>query len=127
VFEYTTEVDGIGTLRFLDAIRETGVKTKFYQTSTSEQYGLAQEVPQTEKNPFYPRRPYEVAKLYSFWITVNYREAYKLFACNGILFNHESERRGKTFVTRKITVGVSKILLGLQDKLVMGNLDSKRD
>jgi len=125
--EYTAEVDGIGTLRFLDAIRETGVKTKFYQASTSELYGLAQEVPQTEKTPFYPRSPYGIAKLYSYWITVNYREAYKLFACNGILFNHESERRGKTFVTRKITVAVSKIILGLQDKLLIGNLDSKRD
>ena len=125
--EYTADVDGIGTLRFLDAIRETGVKTRFYQASTSELYGLVQEVPQTEKTPFYPRSPYAVAKLYSYWITVNYREAYKLFACNGILFNHESERRGKTFVTRKISVGVSKIMLGLQEKLLMGNLDSKRD
>ena len=125
--EYTAEVDGVGTLRFLDAIRETGVKTKFYQASTSELFGLVQEVPQTEKTPFYPRSPYAAAKLYSYWITVNYREAYKLFACNGILFNHESERRGKTFVTRKISVGVSKIILGLQEKLLMGNLDSKRD
>jgi len=125
--EYTAEVDGIGTLRFLDAIKETGIRTRFYQASTSELYGLAQEVPQTEKTPFYPRSPYGAAKLYSFWITVNYREAYNLFACNGILFNHESERRGKTFVTRKISVGVSRILLGLQEKLVMGNLDSKRD
>ena len=125
--EYTAEVDGIGTLRFLDSIRETGIKTKFYQASTSELYGLVQEVPQTERTPFYPRSPYAVAKLYSFWITVNYREAYNLFACNGILFNHESERRGKTFVTRKITVGASKILLGLQEVLLMGNLDSRRD
>jgi len=125
--EYTAEVDGIGTLRFLDAIKETGLKTKFYQASTSELYGLVQEIPQTEKTPFYPRSPYAAAKLYSYWITVNYREAYNLFACNGILFNHESERRGKTFVTRKISVGVSKIILGLQDKLLMGNLDSKRD
>ena len=125
--EYTAEVDGIGTLRFLDSIRETGVKTKFYQASTSELYGLVQEVPQTERTPFYPRSPYAAAKLYSFWITVNYREAYNLFACNGILFNHESERRGKTFVTRKITVGASKILLGLQEVLLMGNLDSRRD
>ena len=125
--EYTAEVDGIGTLRFLDAIRETGLKTKFYQASTSELYGLVQEIPQTEKTPFYPRSPYAAAKLYSYWITVNYREAYNLFACNGILFNHESERRGKTFVTRKISLGVSKIILGLQDKLLMGNLDSKRD
>ena len=125
--EYTAEVDGIGTLRFLDAIRETGYKTKFYQASTSELYGLAREIPQTEKTPFYPRSPYGAAKLYSYWITVNYREAYKLFSCNGILFNHESERRGKTFVTRKISVGVAKIMLGLQDKLLMGNLDAKRD
>jgi GDPmannose 4,6-dehydratase len=125
--EYTAEVDGIGTLRFLDAIRETGYKTKFYQASTSELYGLAREIPQTEKTPFYPRSPYGAAKLYSYWITVNYREAYNLFACNGILFNHESERRGKTFVTRKISVGVSKIMLGLQDTLLMGNLDAKRD
>ena len=125
--EYTAEVDGIGTLRFLDAIRETGLKTKFYQASTSELYGLVQEIPQTEKTPFYPRSPYAAAKLYAYWITVNYREAYNLFACNGILFNHESERRGKTFVTRKISLGVSKIILGLQDKLLMGNLDSKRD
>ena len=125
--EYTAEVDGIGTLRFLDAIRETGYKTKFYQASTSELYGLAQEIPQTEKTPFYPRSPYSAAKLYSYWITVNYREAYNLFACNGILFNHESERRGKTFITRKISVGVSKIMLGLQDKLWIGNLDAKRD
>jgi len=125
--EYTAEVDGIGTLRFLDAIKETGVKTRFYQASTSELYGLVQEVPQTENTPFYPRSPYGAAKLYSFWITVNYREAYSLFASNGILFNHESERRGKTFVTRKISVGVSNIMVGRQEKLVMGNLDSKRD
>jgi GDPmannose 4,6-dehydratase len=125
--EYTAEVDGIGTLRFLDAIRETGVKTRFYQASTSELFGKAQEIPQTERTPFYPRSPYGVAKLYSYWITVNYREAYKLFACNGILFNHESERRGKTFVTRKITVAAAKIILGQQEKLLLGNLDSKRD
>ena len=125
--EYTAEVDGIGTLRFLDAIKEAGVKTRFYQASTSELYGKVQEIPQTEKTPFYPRSPYAVAKLYSFWITVNYREAYNLFACNGILFNHESERRGKTFVTRKITVAVAKIVLGQQEKLLLGNLDSKRD
>ena len=125
--EYTAEVDGIGTLRFLDAIRETGYKTKFYQASTSELYGLAREIPQNEQTPFYPRSPYGAAKLYSYWITVNYREAYNLFACNGILFNHESERRGKTFVTRKISVGVSKIMIGLQDKLLIGNLDAKRD
>jgi len=125
--EYTAEVDGLGTLRFLDSIRESKIKTKFYQASTSELYGLVQEVPQTEKTPFYPRSPYAAAKLYSFWVTKNYREAYNLFACNGILFNHESERRGETFVTRKISVGVSKIILKLQEKLIMGNLDSKRD
>ena len=125
--EYTAEVDGVGTLRILDAIRETGIKTKFYQASTSELYGMAQEVPQTEKTPFYPRSPYGVAKLYAYWIVVNYREAYDLFACNGILFNHESERRGKTFVTRKISVAVAKIMLGLQDSLSIGNLDAKRD
>jgi GDPmannose 4,6-dehydratase len=125
--EYTAEVDGIGTLRFLDAIKETGVKTRFYQASTSELYGKAQEIPQTEKTPFYPRSPYAVAKLYSYWIVVNYREGYNVFASNGILFNHESERRGKTFVTRKITVAASKIILGQQEKLYLGNLDAKRD
>ncbi|MDX9891896.1 MAG: GDP-mannose 4,6-dehydratase [Bacteroidales bacterium] len=125
--EYTAEVDGIGTLRFLDAIKETGIKTKFYQASTSELYGLAQEIPQNEKTPFYPRSPYAVAKMYAYWIVVNYREAYNLFACNGILFNHESERRGKTFVTRKISVGVSKIMSGQMDMLLLGNLDAKRD
>lgn len=125
--EYTAEVDGIGTLRFLDAIKETGINTKFYQASTSELYGLAQEVPQNEKTPFYPRSPYAAAKLYAYWIVVNYREAYNLFACNGILFNHESERRGRTFVTRKISVGVSKIMTGQMDMLLLGNLDAKRD
>ena len=125
--EYTAEVDGVGTLRFLDAIKATGVDTKFYQASTSELYGLAQEVPQTENTPFYPRSPYAAAKLYAFWIVKNYREAYNLFACNGILFNHESERRGKTFVTRKISIGVSDIILGRQDKLLLGNLNAKRD
>lgn len=125
--EYTAEVDGIGTLRFLDAIKDTGLKTKFYQASTSELYGLVQEVPQNEKTPFYPRSPYGVAKLYAYWITVNYREAYNLFACNGILFNHESPRRGETFVTRKITMAAAKIKSGLQDKLFLGNLDAKRD
>jgi GDPmannose 4,6-dehydratase len=125
--EYTAEVDGIGTLRFLDAIKETGVKTKFYQASTSELFGKVQEIPQTEKTPFYPRSPYGVAKLYAYWIVVNYREAYNVFASNGILFNHESERRGKTFVTRKITVGASRVLLGLQDMIMLGNLESKRD
>jgi GDPmannose 4,6-dehydratase len=125
--EYTAEVDGIGTLRFLDAIKETGIKTRFYQASTSELYGLVQEVPQTEKTPFYPRSPYAAAKLYAYWIVVNYREAYNLFACNGILFNHESERRGKTFVTRKISVAVSRIMTGQQEMLLLGNLDARRD
>ncbi len=125
--EYTAEVDGIGTLRFLDAIRETGINTKFYQASTSELYGKVQEIPQSETTPFYPRSPYAIAKLYAYWIVKNYREAYNLFACNGILFNHESERRGKTFVTRKITVGASKIILGMQEKLLLGNLNAKRD
>ena len=125
--EYTAEVNGFGTLRFLDAIRETGINTKFYQASTSELFGKVQEIPQTEKTPFYPRSPYAVAKLYAYWIVVNYREAYSLFASNGILFNHESERRGKTFVTRKISVAVSKIMLGTQDVLSIGNLDAKRD
>lgn len=125
--EYTAEVDGIGTLRFLDAIKETGIDTKFYQASTSELYGKVQEIPQTETTPFYPRSPYAVAKLYAFWIVKNYREAYNLFATNGILFNHESERRGKTFVTRKISVAVSKIMLGQQDELLLGNMDAKRD
>ncbi len=125
--EYTAEVDAVGTLRFLDAIRETGLKTRFYQASTSELYGKVQEIPQTEKTPFYPRSPYAVAKLYAYWMVVNYREAYHLFACNGILFNHESERRGKTFVTRKISVAVANIMAGRQEKLMLGNLDAKRD
>ncbi len=125
--EYTAEVDGVGTLRFLDAIKETGIKTRFYQASSSELYGLAQEVPQNEKTPFYPRSPYAAAKLYAYWIVVNYREAYNLFACNGILFNHESERRGKTFVTRKISVAASRIMTGQQDVLLLGNMDAKRD
>lgn len=125
--EYTAEVDGIGTLRFLDAIKETGIQTRFYQASTSELYGKVHKIPQTETTPFYPRSPYAVAKQYAFWIVKNYREAYNLFACNGILFNHESERRGKTFVTRKITVAVAKIMLGQQDELLLGNLDAKRD
>lgn len=125
--EYTAEVDAVGTLRFLDAIRETGIKTKFYQASTSELYGKVQEIPQTERTPFYPRSPYGVAKLYGYWIIVNYREAYDLFACNGILFNHESPRRGETFVTRKITMAAAKIKLGLQGSLTLGNLNSKRD
>jgi GDPmannose 4,6-dehydratase len=125
--EYTAEVDGVGTLRFLDAIKETGIRTRFYQASTSELYGLAQEVPQSETTPFYPRSPYAAAKLYAYWIVINYREAYNLFACNGILFNHESERRGKTFVTRKISVAVAKIMTGQQDRLMLGNMDAKRD
>lgn len=125
--EYTADIDGIGILRFLDAIKETGIETKFYQASTSELYGKAQEIPQTEKTPFYPRSPYAVAKLYAYWIIKNYREAYGLFAVNGILFNHESPRRGETFVTRKITRAVARIKEGLQDKLFLGNLDAKRD
>ncbi|HEX9002638.1 MAG TPA: GDP-mannose 4,6-dehydratase [Blastocatellia bacterium] len=126
--EYTAEVGGLGTLRLLEAIRETGLnKTRFYQASSSELYGKVQEIPQRETTPFYPRSPYGVAKLYSYWITVNYRESYDLFACNGILFNHESERRGETFVTRKITRAAAAIRLGLQDKLFLGNLDAKRD
>jgi GDPmannose 4,6-dehydratase len=125
--EYTAEVDAIGTLRFLDAIKETKIKTKFYQASTSELYGKVQEVPQTEKTPFYPRSPYAVAKLYGYWIIINYREAYNIFACNGILFNHESPRRGETFVTRKITIAAANIKAGKQDKLYLGNLDSQRD
>lgn len=125
--EYTADVDATGTLRFLDAIKEAGLKTKFYQASTSELFGKVQQIPQTEKTPFYPRSPYAVAKLYAFWITVNYREAYHLFACNGILFNHESPRRGETFVTRKITRAATRIALGLQSKLYLGNMDAKRD
>jgi GDPmannose 4,6-dehydratase len=126
--EYTTEVGGLGTLRLLEAIRETGLdKTRFYQASSSELFGKAQEVPQHEMTPFYPRSPYATAKLYAHWITVNYRESYGVFACNGILFNHESERRGETFVTRKITRAATAIKLGLQDKLYLGNLDAKRD
>ncbi len=127
--EYTANTDGIGTLRILEAIRLLGLKdiTRFYQASTSELYGLVQEVPQTEKTPFYPRSPYSVAKLYAYWITVNYREAYGLHASNGILFNHESPIRGETFVSRKITRGLAKIVLGLQNTLFMGNLSAKRD
>jgi len=127
--EYTANADGIGTLRLLEAIRILGLEktTKIYQASTSELYGLVQEVPQKETTPFYPRSPYAVAKMYAYWITVNYREAYGMFACNGILFNHESPLRGETFVTRKITRAVSKIALGLQDKLFLGNLDAQRD
>ncbi|WP_278549317.1 GDP-mannose 4,6-dehydratase [Paraclostridium bifermentans] len=126
--EYTAEATGVSTLRILDAIRETGVKTKFYQASTSELFGgLPDTAPQSEKTPFYPKSPYGVAKLYSYWITVNYRESYNIFACNGILFNHESPRRGETFVTRKITRAVAAIHLGMQDKLYLGNMDAKRD
>jgi GDPmannose 4,6-dehydratase len=127
--EYTADIDGMGTLRLLEAIRLLGLtrKTRFYQASTSELYGLAQESPQRETTPFYPRSPYAVAKLYAYWITVNYREAYGMYACNGILFNHESARRGETFVTRKITRGLAHISEGLQDCLYMGNLDALRD
>ena len=125
--EYTGDVTGLGTLRILDAIRESGVKTKFYQASSSEMFGLVQHVPQTEDTPFYPRSPYGVAKVYGYWITKNYRESYDLFACNGILFNHESPRRGETFVTRKISRGLARIKLGLDEMLYMGNIDAKRD
>ncbi len=127
--EYTANSDGLGTLRLLEAIRILGMekKTKFYQASTSELYGLVQEIPQKETTPFYPRSPYAVAKLYAYWITINYREAYGIFACNGILFNHESPIRGETFVTRKITMAATKIKYGLQEKLYLGNLDAKRD
>jgi GDPmannose 4,6-dehydratase len=127
--EYTANVDALGTLRILEAVRLLNLteKTRIYQASTSELYGLVQEVPQSEKTPFYPRSPYGVAKMYGFWITVNYREAYNMYACNGILFNHESPVRGETFVTRKITRAVSRIALGLQEKLYLGNLDAKRD
>ncbi|MDK0592111.1 GDP-mannose 4,6-dehydratase [Clostridium perfringens] len=126
--EYTAEVTGVGTLRLLDAIRESGLNCKFYQASTSELFGgLPDTAPQSEKTPFYPKSPYGVAKLYSYWITVNYRESYDLFACNGVLFNHESPRRGETFVTRKITMAVASIMAGKQEKLSLGNLDAKRD
>lgn len=127
--EYTANTDGLGTLRILEAIRLLGMKnkTRIYQASTSELYGLVQQVPQTEHTPFYPRSPYAVAKLYGYWITVNYREAYNMYACNGILFNHESPLRGETFVTRKITRGVARIAFGLQNKIYLGNLDAKRD
>lgn len=125
--EYTGDVTGLGTLRLLDAIRDAGIRTKFYQASSSEMFGLVQEVPQKETTPFYPRSPYGAAKVYAYWITVNYRESYGLFACNGILFNHESPRRGETFVTRKITRGLARIVCGLEEKLYLGNLDAKRD
>lgn len=126
--EYTAEVTGVGTIRLLDAIYQSGVKCKFYQASTSELFGgLPGTAPQSEKTPFYPKSPYGAAKLYSYWITVNYRESYNMFACNGILFNHESPRRGETFVTRKITIAVAKIMAGKQEKLSLGNLNAKRD
>lgn len=125
--EYTGDVTALGTIRLLDAIRSTGIKTKFYQASSSEMYGKVQEIPQKETTPFYPRSPYGVAKVYAYWITKNYRESYGLFACNGILFNHESPRRGETFVTRKITRGLARIKLGLEKKLYLGSLDAKRD
>ncbi|HEY5236347.1 MAG TPA: GDP-mannose 4,6-dehydratase, partial [Rhabdochlamydiaceae bacterium] len=125
--EYTADVDGVGVVRLLEAIRYSCPKARFYQASTSELYGKVQENPQSETTPFYPRSPYGVAKLYAYWAVVNYREAYGMYACNGILFNHESPRRGETFVTRKITLGVARIKRGFQDKLVLGNLDAKRD
>ena len=125
--EYTGDVTGLGTIRILEAIRETGLKAKFYQASSSEMYGKVQEVPQRETTPFYPRSPYGAAKVYSYWLTVNYRESYGMFACNGILFNHESPRRGETFVTRKVTRAAARIKAGLEDKLYLGNLDAKRD
>ncbi len=125
--QYTSDINALGSLRILDAIQEIDPKIKYYQASSSELFGKVKEIPQTEKTPFYPRSPYAVAKLYAYWITVNYREAYNLFACNGILFNHESPRRGENFVTRKITKGIANILNGKQDRLVLGNLDAKRD
>ena len=125
--EYTADITGTGTVRLLEAIRETGIRPRFYQASSSEMYGMVREVPQSEKTPFYPRSPYGCAKVFSFWLTVNYRESYGLHATNGILFNHESPRRGETFVTRKITRAVAHIKAGLQDKLYLGNLDAKRD
>jgi GDPmannose 4,6-dehydratase len=125
--EYTGDVTGIGTVRLLEAIREAGIRPKFYQASSSELYGKVVETPQNERTPFYPRSPYACAKAYAYWITVNYRESYQMFACNGILFNHESERRGETFVSRKVTRAASRIKLGLQQKLYMGNLDARRD
>ena len=125
--EYTADVDGIGVVRLLDAIKTHNSKIRFYQASTSELFGNAQEIPQTETTPFYPRSPYGAAKLYAYWMVVNYREAFNMFACNGILFNHESPRRGETFVSRKITLAVAKIALGMKEKLILGNLDAKRD
>jgi GDPmannose 4,6-dehydratase len=125
--EYTGDVTGLGTIRILEAIRETGLKAKFYQASSSEMYGKVQEVPQRETTPFYPRSPYGAAKVYAYWLTVNYRESYGMFACNGILFNHESPRRGETFVTRKVTRAAARIKAGLENKLYLGNLDARRD
>jgi GDPmannose 4,6-dehydratase len=125
--EYTGDVTGLGTIRILEAIRETGLKAKFYQASSSEMYGKVQEIPQRETTPFYPRSPYGAAKVYAYWLTVNYRESYGMFACNGILFNHESPRRGETFVTRKVSRAVARIRAGLEDKLYLGNLDARRD
>lgn len=125
--DYTAQTDALGTIRILDAIKDARLRSRFYQASTSELYGKAQEVPQTEKTPFWPRSPYAVAKLYAYWITINYREAYGIFACNGILFNHESERRGETFVTRKVTRAVGRIVNGLQERIYLGNLAAKRD
>jgi GDPmannose 4,6-dehydratase len=125
--EYTGDVTGLGTIRILEAIRETGLKAKFYQASSSEMFGQAKEIPQRETTPFYPRSPYAVAKVYAYWVTVNYRESYGMFACNGILFNHESPRRGETFVTRKVSRSVARIRAGLEHELYLGNLESKRD
>ncbi len=125
--EYTTDIVATGTVRLLEAIRETGIQPRFYQASSSEMYGKVKEIPQTENTPFYPRSPYGCAKVYSYWLTINYRESYNLFACNGILFNHESPRRGETFVTRKITRAVARIKAGLQKELFLGNIDAKRD
>lgn len=125
--EYTSEITALGTIRLLEAIRDSGIATKYYQASSSEMFGKVQEIPQNEKTSFYPRSPYAVSKVYSYWMTVNYREAYNMFACNGILFNHESPRRGETFVTRKITKALARIKHGVQDKLYLGNLDAKRD
>jgi len=125
--EYTGEVTGLGAVRLLEAVRESGLKPKFYQASSSEMFGKIQQIPQRETTPFYPRSPYGAAKVYAYWMTINYREAYRLFACNGILFNHESPRRGETFVSRKITKAAARIMLGLQNELYLGNLDAKRD
>lgn len=125
--EYTGEITALGTTRLLEAVRDSGIKTKFYQASSSEMFGKAREIPQGEQTPFYPRSPYAVSKVYAYWMTVNYREAYNIFACNGILFNHESPRRGETFVTRKITMALANIKHGIQDKLYLGNLNAKRD